>query len=307
MKKKLIVIVGPTGIGKTTASIQIAKSLNTEIISSDSRQIFKELSIGTAVPSEEELATVPHHFIHSHTIHNDYNASKYEHEALQLIEQLFKQYEHVVMVGGSMLYIDAVCKGIDTMPDVDPKLRATLKEKLEKEGIEALRLLLKQLDPLYYQKVDLKNPVRIMHALEICLMTGKPFSHFRSSTHKKRPFQIIKIGLNTDRQQLHERINTRVDKMMQAGLLDEAKEMYPHKKLRALNTVGYKEIFEHLNGDISLEKAVELIKRNTRRYARKQLTWFRKEENIRWFEPNEIDKMMHYVVEFDETLNHNRF
>jgi tRNA dimethylallyltransferase len=295
MRKTLIVLTGPTGIGKTAVSIKIAKHFNTEIVSSDSRQIFKELKIGTAVPSPEELAAVKHHFIHSHSITENYNASRYETEALQLLETLFTKKDIVLLVGGSMLYIDAICKGIDKMPDVDPEIRTALKTQFEKEGLESLRLQLKKQDPEYYKTVDLKNPARIIHALEICLITGKTYSSFRSAPNKKRPFSIIKIGLNTDRKILHNRINKRVDLMIKAGLEAEAKSVYPQKQLNALNTVGYRELFSYFDGEISKEKAIELIKRNSRRYARKQLTWFRKDEKMSWFEPDQTKEIIEYI------------
>ena len=293
--KTLLVLVGPTGIGKTAVGIQLAQHFSTEIISSDSRQLFKELSIGTAVPSVNELKRVKHHFIHSHSIHENYNASRFETEALDTIEQLFKQKNELLLVGGSMLYIDAVCKGIDVMPDADPEIRESLKNKLQNEGIESLRLQLKTLDPNYYAKVDLKNPNRIIHALEICLMTGKTFTSFRTNPKKKRPFTIVKMGLNCDRKILHERINKRVDLMVEAGLEVEARKVYPFKHLNALNTVGYREWFAYFDGDITRENAIELIKRNSRRYARKQITWFRRDEEMNWFEPHEIEKIIEFV------------
>ncbi len=295
MHKTLIVLTGPTGIGKTTVGINIAQHFNTEIVSSDSRQIFKELRIGTAVPNKNELAAVKHHFIHSHTITENYNASKYETEAMQLLEKLFQQKDIIVLVGGSMLYIDAICKGIDIMPDVDPEIRNSLNVQLKKEGIESLRLQLKKQDPDYYKIVDLKNPSRIIHALEICLMTGKPYSSFRSKTNKKRPFSIIKVGLNCDRKILHNRINKRVDLMIKMGLEKEAKSVYQQKHLNSLNTVGYRELFAFFDGEIPIEKAIELIKRNSRRYARKQLTWFRKDKKMKWFEPKQTEEIIEYI------------
>lgn len=301
MPKTLIIITGPTGIGKTSTGISLARHLNTEIVSADSRQIYKELNIGTAVPSEDELKAVKHHFIHSHSIHDNYNASKFEMEVLALLDELFQRFNHVVMVGGSMLYINAICKGIDTMPDADPEIRQLLKSQSETEGIESLRLQLRKLDPVYYSKVDLKNPARIIHALEICLMTGKPYSSFRSNPQKERPFNIIKTGLNCDREKLHNRINARVDNMVKAGLEEEAHQVYQLKHLNALNTVGYREWFDFFEGKITREKAIELIKRNSRRYARKQLTWFRNDPEVTWFEPqqtNEIFKFVDSKVEF---------
>ena len=297
MSKTLIVVTGPTGIGKTSVGIEIARHFKTEIVSSDSRQIFEELQIGTAVPEPEELAAVKHHFIQNHSIRENYNASRYETEALALLESLFKTSDIIVMVGGSMLYIDAICKGIDSMPDADPEIRSALKKQLETEGLESLRLQLKKLDPDYYKIVDLKNPNRIVHALEISIQTGKPYSSFRSNTNKERPFSIIKIALNTDREVLHKRINMRVDKMVEAGLEDEARSVYPQKELNSLNTVGYREWFAYFDGEISREKAIELIKRNSRRYARKQITWFRKDENVSWFEPTQTKEIIAFIEE----------
>ncbi|KJF42499.1 tRNA (adenosine(37)-N6)-dimethylallyltransferase MiaA [Draconibacterium sediminis] len=295
MPKTLVVITGPTGIGKTEVSIKVAQHFNAEIVSADSRQIFRELNIGTAVPSKEELAAVPHHFIQSHSVEENYNASRYETEAMELIDKLFQQKDVLLLVGGSMLYIDAICKGIDIMPDADPEVRAALKNQLEEEGLEGLRLQLKTLDPEYYKKVDLKNPNRIIHALEISIQTGKPYSSFRSDTPKERPFQIIKIALNCDRQVLHNRINLRVDKMMEAGLEAEARSVYHKKHLNSLNTVGYQELFAYFNGEIPREKAIELIKRNSRRYARKQITWFRRDEAVKWFEPTDTAEIIAWI------------
>ncbi len=295
MPKTLVVITGPTGIGKTEVSIKVAQHFNAEIVSADSRQIFKELCIGTAVPSEEELAAVPHHFIQSHSVEENYNASRYETEALELINKLFQQNDILLLLGGSMLYIDAICKGIDIMPDADPEVRASLKKQLEEEGLESLRLQLKTLDPEYYKKVDLKNPNRIIHALEISIQTGKPYSSFRSDTPKERPFQIIKIALNCDRQVLHNRINLRVDKMMEAGLEEEARSVFHKKYLNSLNTVGYQELFAYFNAEISRDKAIELIKRNSRRYARKQITWFRRDESVKWFEPTDTKEIIDWI------------
>lgn len=262
--KFLVVITGPTAIGKTAAAIQAAKYFNTEIVSADSRQIYRELSIGTAVPDPSELEAVKHHFIHTHSIHSPFNASRYEAEAIDLLDVLFKKNDVLIMTGGSMLYIDAVCKGIDDIPNVDSELRKTLKARLETEGIENLRLQLKVLDPDYYMQVDLKNPARIIHALEICLTTGRPYSSFRKSTPKSRSFSILKTALNCGRAHLHDRINTRVNEMVARGLEQEAREVYPLKHLTALNTVGYREFFDCFDGITTREQAIELIKRNTR-------------------------------------------
>ncbi len=295
MQNHLIVFTGPTGIGKTKTGIQIARYFNTEIVSADSRQIYREMTIGTAIPDTEELNAVKHHFIQTHSINDFYNASRYENEALAVIDSIFKANNLVLLVGGSMLYIDAVCNGIDIMPDADPEIRKMLKKKLENEGLESLRFQLKKLDPDYYSQVDLKNPNRIIHALEISLLTGKPYSSFRSNPNKTRPFSIIKIGLNCNRNKLHDRINARVDQMIDAGLENEARNLYHLKHLNALNTVGYRELFAFFNGETNREKAIELIKRNTRRYARKQLTWFRNDNEMNWFEPEQSVEIINYI------------
>ena len=295
MQKHLIVLNGPTGIGKTKTGIQIAKHFKTEIVSADSRQIYKEMTIGTAVPDFEELNAVKHHFIQTHSIHEVYNASRYENEALDVIDSVLKTNNLVLFVGGSMLYIDAVCRGIDIMPDADAEIRKMLKDKLEKEGLESLRFQLKKIDPGYYNSVDLKNPNRIIHALEISIQTGKPYSSFRSNPNKTRSFSIIKIGLNCDRKKLHNRINSRVDQMIDAGLENEARNLHHLKHLNALNTVGYRELFAYFDGKTTLEKAIELIKRNSRRYARKQLTWFRSDNEINWFEPEQSNEIISFL------------
>ncbi len=284
MNKKLIIILGPTAVGKTEYSLNLAERLQTEILSCDSRQMFREMKIGTAAPSEDELKRVPHHFIGNLSIHDYYSCGKYEIEALQKCEELFKKHDTLVMTGGSMLYIDAVCNGIDEMPDIDEELRNSLWERYEKEGIESLRQELKILDPEYAQKVDPKNGKRIIHALEICLQAGKPYSEIRKNQKKERPFEIQKIGIYREREELNHRINLRVDKMFEQGLYEEALGLYPFKHLNSLNTVGYKELFAHFDGQCSLEEAKEKIKTDTRRYAKKQMTWFKKDEDIKWIE-----------------------
>ena len=295
MKKTLIVILGPTGIGKSDLGINIARHFNTEIISSDSRQIFKELSIGTAVPSPSDLKRVKHHLIQYISINNDYNASKYETDALNIIGQLFKVKDTAILCGGSMLYIDAVCRGIDIIPDVNQKIHSQIIEKYNKEGIEALQLKLKETDPDYYNIVDLNNTNRIIHALDISLTTGKPYSSYRTGIKKIRPFNIIKIGLNTDRQKLYDRINLRVDKMIKNGLIEEAKSVYPYRHLNALNTVGYKELFYYFDNKSDLNNAIKKIKTNTRHYAKKQLTWFNKDDEIHWFQPSQENDIINFI------------
>ena len=285
MSRLLIILLGPTGIGKTALSIDLAKYFNTEIISCDSRQIYKEMSVGTAVPDGETLRAVTHHFIGSHSIHDYYNASKFEIEVISKLGVLFQTREVVVMVGGSMLYIDAVCNGIDELPEVDKELRQSLVNRMESDGIESLRNELLELDPAYYREVDLRNPKRILHALEICKMTGATYSSFRTKQIKPRNFDILKIGLNTDRNILYDRINLRVDQMFSDGLEEEARSLYPYRHLNALNTVGYRELFDHFEHKITLEEAKEKIKANSRKYARKQLTWFRSDSSIVWFSP----------------------
>ncbi len=293
--KTLIVVTGPTAIGKTAVAIEAAQHFQTEIVSADSRQIFRELSIGTAVPGPVELAAVKHHFIHSHSVFDNYNASRFETEAIELIEKLFKKHDVLVLAGGSMLYIDAVCKGIDDIPDIDPELRNNLMLDLKYKGIESIRHQLKKLDPDYYLKVDLKNPSRLVHALEVCLTTGKPYSSFRKEATKKRDFMILKTALNCERKELHNRINKRVDDMVFNGLEQEALRMFPLKHLNSLNTVGYREFFDYFEGKISKEKTIELIKRNTRRYARKQLTWFRNDPEVTWFHPDNKIQLINFI------------
>jgi len=295
MKKTLIVVLGPTGIGKSDLSIEIAQHFDTQIISADSRQIYRELSIGTAVPPTEDLNKVKHHLIQNHSIHDYYSASLFEKEALSILETLFETSQVVVMTGGSMLYIDTLCNGIDDIPDADPEIRARLVDELEAKGLEHLRLQLKQLDPVYYNQVDLKNHKRILHALEICLTSGKAYSSMRTDQKKERPFQIIKIGLNMDRKILYDRINERVDKMIDVGLEEEVRSVYAFHHLNSLNTVGYRELFAYFQGETDKETAIDLIKRNSRRYARKQLSWFRRDSSIQWFHPKQNAEIIHYI------------
>ena len=293
--KSLIVIVGPTGIGKTDLSIDIAKEFETEIISSDSRQIYKELKIGTAVPTDEQLKKVKHHFIGNKSIYNYYNASMFEFEVLDVLNVLFLNLDYVVMTGGSGMYINAVCDGIDDLPTIDQKLRDDLIKQHKVEGIESLRLQLKMLDPVSYSKIDLKNPKRMLKALEVTIQTGKPYSSFLSDSKKKRNFNIIKVGLQRDRDELYERINLRVDQMIEDGLIDEAKRFYKDRHLNSLNTVGYKELFEFFDEKITQEKAIELIKRNSRHYAKRQISWFSRDKEIVWFHPEKKEKIIEFI------------
>lgn len=274
--KTLKVIVGPTASGKTDYSIELANQYNSPIISCDSRQIYKELKIGTAPPSEEQLAQIKHYFIFSHSIFDFYTAGKYELEALELISNLFLTHDTLIVVGGSGLYVDALCYGIDDFPDSDMILRDNLMQRLSAEGIESLRNELRLLDPESYETIDKKNPQRIVRALEVCLQTGKKFSSFKSSSSKQRNFTIERTIIERPREELYDRINLRVDKMIESGLVDEAKELHKFKDLPALKTVGYKELFDYFDGKTSLEEAIDLIKRNTRRYAKRQITWFKR-------------------------------
>lgn len=296
---KLIVIAGPTGVGKTATAIELAKELNTEIISADSRQFFKEMRIGTAVPSPEELNQVKHHLIQHLSIRDNYNVSKYEFEALDLLEKLFQTHEYVVLVGGSGLYINALCKGIDDLPSVPKEIRDKFEQLFETKGLEHIQDLLKELDPEHYKRVDLNNHKRVLKALEISHISGKPYSSLLSHKAKVRPFQIIKVILNLDREVLYDRINRRVDIMVEEGLIDEVRSLHEHKNLTPLKTVGYKELFEHFEGKLSLDEAITKIKNHSRKYARKQITWFRKEHDAQWFEPNQITEIMKYIKHYE--------
>ena len=301
--KTLIVITGPTAVGKTALCLDIAQHFGIPIINADSRQIYKELKIGTASPTSEQLQLVPHYFVGSLSLTDYYSASLFEQQVLEILSRQFREHDFALMAGGSMMYIDAVCDGIDDIPTVDDVTRETLKRRLAEEGLEALVEQLKELDPEYYEIVDRQNPRRVVHGLEICLMTGKTYTSFRKREKKERPFRIVKIGLNRPREELYDRINQRVDQMMQQGLLDEAKALYPMRQMNALNTVGYKELFDYLDGRWPLEEAVERIKGNTRRYARKQLTWYKKDPQIRWFHPDEKEQIISYISQDYEQRN----
>ena len=295
MAKTLLVLIGPTGVGKTELSLRLAEKFGSPIISSDSRQLYADLKIGTAAPTPEQLNKVPHHFVGTLKLTDYYSAAQYEAEVLKLLEKLFQSKDVIVMTGGSMMYVDAVCKGIDDIPTVDKETRELLIHRYEAEGLERLCSELKLLDPEYYKIVDLKNPKRVIHALEICYMTGKTYTSFRTRSTKERPFQILKIGLTRDREELYERINRRVDIMMEDGLLEEVKSVYPYKHLNSLNTVGYKELFNYLDGVWDLPFAIEKIKQNSRIYSRKQMTWFKKDNEITWFHPDQEVDIMDYI------------
>lgn len=287
MGKRLIVLLGPTGVGKTDLSIEIARHFQTSVISCDSRQIYREMRIGTAIPSAEQLAAVPHFFIHTLSVKDYFNSWQFEQQALEKIRELHHTAEVVLMAGGSMMYIDAVCKGIDDIPSIDPDLRMQLMERMEKEGLETIRSLLRKLDPVFYEQVDLNNAKRVLHAVEVCMMAGKPYSALRTNSPKEREFDILKIGLNREKSELYDRINKRVDRMLEEGLEEEAHSLYPLRHLNPLNTVGYKEFFEYFDGQINYPEAIRLIKRNSRRYAKKQLSWFRRDPDIHWFHPDD--------------------
>lgn len=294
-KKTLIVLIGPTGVGKTDLSIRIAEKYNSPIISADSRQLYSDLKIGTAAPAEEYLKRVKHYFVGTLKLTDYYSAAQYESDVISLLEELFKENDTILLTGGSMMYIDAICKGIDDIPTVDNDTRRMMMEKYEKEGLERLCAELKLLDPEYYSIVDLKNPKRVIHALEICYMTGKTYTSFRTGNKKQRPFDIIKIGLCREREELYERINRRVDMMINDGLVDEVKSVYQYRDLNSLNTVGYKEIIQYLDGNYTLDFAIEKIKQNSRIYSRKQMTWFRRDNEITWFHPDNEEEIMNFI------------
>ncbi|MBF6596928.1 MAG: tRNA (adenosine(37)-N6)-dimethylallyltransferase MiaA [Fermentimonas sp.] len=285
--KTLLVLLGPTGVGKTEWSIRVAEELGCSIISADSRQIYNGMTIGTAAPNKNQLERVKHYFVGKLNPQDYYSASEFEDEVLLLLAELHTRHNTVVMTGGSMMYIDAVCKGIDDIPTIDDNLRRDLQELYQKEGIDPIRSQLKLLDPEFYDEVDLKNPKRVIHALEICLMAGKPYSSLRTSIKKERPFKIVKVGFNRDRNELYNRINLRVDQMIKDGLEEEARGFYPMRHLNSLNTVGYKELFNYFDGKCSIEFAIDKIKQHSRNYARKQLSWFRRDKNIYWINLSE--------------------
>ena len=294
--KTLIVIVGPTAIGKTDCSIWLAKYFKTSILSADSRQFYKEISIGTAKPTPEEMDGVPHHFIDSHSITADFNVNDFEKEALTQLDHIFKSNDYAILVGGSGMYVDALCYGMDdAMPDPDENIRTRLNNQLATAGIESLQEELKTLDPVFYHEIDLKNSNRLMRAIEVCLITGQPYSTLRKGIIKKRPFNIVRIGLEKEREVIYDRINKRVDIMMAIGLLDEVKSVYKFRNQNALKTVGYRELFDYLDQKITLVEAVEKIKVNSRRYAKRQLTWFKKDKNTQWFLPEQQEEMINFI------------
>ena len=295
MKNNLIVLVGPTGVGKTELSLSIAKHFKTDILSADSRQLYDKLRIGTAAPTPEQMATVPHHFVGTLGLQDYYSAAQYELEVINLLDNLFLKNNTQLLTGGSMMYVDAVCKGIDDIPTVDEDSRQMTLDRYEKLGLEQICAELKLLDPTYYEQVDLKNYKRVLHALEICYMTGKPYSSFLTQKDKDRPFNIIIVGLNREREELYNRINLRVEQMVEEGLIDEVKSVYEFKKLNSLNTVGYKEVINYLDGEWSLDFAITKIKQNSRNYAKKQLTWFKRNQAITWFHPDEKDKILLHI------------
>ncbi len=291
--KTLIVITGPTGVGKTETTLRIAEYFGIPVINADSRQIFAEIPIGTAAPTAEQLQRVQHHFVGSHHLEDYYSASLYEEDVLKIINN---QHSPISLLsGGSMMYIDAVCNGIDDIPTIRPEIREEMKQRLEKEGLEQMCNLLQKLDPEHWEAVDRNNPRRVVHALEICVQTGKTYTSFRSNTVKERPFNIVKIGLNRNREELYNRINQRVLQMIDQGMIEEALRVYPKRELNSLNTVGYKELFEYLDGLTTLDEAIFKIQSNSRRYARKQLTWYKKDMAFRWFTPDNVEEILNYI------------
>jgi tRNA dimethylallyltransferase len=300
LPKTLIVVAGPTAVGKTAAAIELARHFHTVVVSADSRQFFREMSIGTAKPNTEELAAVKHYFIDSHSIVEPFSVGDFEKQGLALLDELFKAHDHVILTGGSGLYIKAICEGFDDLPTADPSIREKLNQELEEKGITSLQQKLKLVDPVYYDEVDLDNPQRIIRALEVFESSGKPISSYRQATVNKRPFNIVKLALNLPREVLYNRINERVDVMVQQGLLNEVKELLPHRHLNALNTVGYAELFDYFDGNTTLEKAIEMIKQNTRRFAKRQLTWFRRDSAFHWFQANDANVTSQMVNAVDD-------
>lgn len=293
--KRLIVIVGPTGSGKTDLSIAIAKHYGTPIISTDSRQFYRGIPIGTAQPEVEQLEAVKHHFIASHELEDSLSCGTYEVLALERLDELFKEYDNVVAVGGSGLYVQALCEGMDDLPQPDEELRQSLNQRLKSEGVESLAESLREFDPAYYEVVDRQNPARVLRALEVCIQTGLPYSSLRTGEKRKRDFEIVKVGVDMPREELYERIDRRVLMMVEQGLEAEARSVYHLRHLNSLQTVGYKEMFQYFDGEISRDEAISLIQRNSRRYAKRQLTWFRRDEAVRWFHPKEVDAIVEYI------------
>ena len=306
MDKYLVVIAGPTASGKTATAIQVAKALGTEIISADSRQFYKELPIGTAAPTKEEQSEVQHHMIHNLNVEDKYDVADYENDVLTLLTKLFINHDTVVLTGGSGLFIDAVCKGLDSIPDISDEVRNKVNKLYEEGGLFALQNEVQRLDPEYYNIVDKYNPRRLQRAVEVCYQTGLTYSSFRNNTAKVRDFKIIKVALLWDRNELISRINLRVEKMVSEGLLEEAKAMYPKRHLNSLNTVGYKELFEHFDGKATLNEAIEHIKINTRQYAKRQMTWLRKNNDYQWFTIDEIPEMINYIKSTINSENNNQ-
>ena len=293
--KYLIVIVGPTGSGKSDLAIEIAERYSAPIISTDSRQFYRGIPIGTAQPDEEQLRRVEHHFIASHDLEQEFNCGAYETEALAKLEELYLKHDVVVAVGGSGLYIKALCEGMDSLPEAEPELRESLAKRLQTEGLESLCEELRQRDPAYYEEVDRNNPARVLRALEVCISTGLPYSAMRTGVKHQRPFEIIKLGIDMEREILYDRINRRVDIMMQMGLEQEARAVHHLRRLNSLQTVGYREMFDYFDGTISRDEAVELIKRNSRRYAKRQMTWFRRDTDIVWFAPDKLNDIIEHI------------
>lgn len=302
----LIVVAGPTAVGKTDLCVRLAQALQTEVISADSRQFYRELNIGTAKPSEAELQGVPHHFINSHSIDTLYSAGSFERDALAVLDRLFKTKDVVILTGGSGLYIKAVCEGLDELPETPPELRSELMQRLETEGLEILQTQLQALDPVYCSQNDLQNTQRVVRALEVCLLTGKAYSSFREQQPAQRPFKIVQIALERDREELYRRIDTRMDLMLSAGLVEEARSLLAYREHNALQTVGYKEVFDYFDGLYDYNEMVRLLKRNSRRYAKRQITWFKHQGNFQWFQADDFERVLEYISSFTVTSHfHN--